>query len=200
MKNLPWITIVWKIKNKEVQERTGELTVSPFHLIKTFQHYVNVQGHREQRVSFVAAKRIKVGDHVELVQNVTGQHEGIETQVFHANVISVDEQCSTNQKHKGLYAPVTVKGTLIVDNIISSQYSTLPRVPPHFDDIVHYTAHEMLKPLYKLIQTLHTLIPDSWNISVASGIETILFHLRIFSEMIIHSTNYKFFGFISNMK
>ncbi|XP_053992715.1 uncharacterized protein LOC128883890 [Hylaeus volcanicus] len=198
IKHSSWITLVWKVEKKGVHEQTGKLTVSPYHLIKTFQHYMNAEGNFGQKVSFVAAKRVKVGDQVEVVQNVTSSQKRIETQVIHANVISIYGKYSTNQKHEGLYAPVTVKGTLIVDNIIASQYSTLPQIPPYFDDIVHYSAHKLLRPLYKLIQTLHTFIPDSCNIYLASGIEMITFHLRILTEKIIQLQNYNIFSLTSN--
>ena len=87
----------------------------------------------------VFASKIKVDDYI---YTASKQHD----QMFPSKVVKV-----TNSKMKGVYAPLTAEGRMLVDNALVSCYAVI-------DD--HRMAHAAFAPLRLLYNSMPSLLQE----------------------------------------
>lgn len=121
---------VLAIKERESNNNV-ELIVSPDHLV-----FVCRDGcETPSCCSPIASQRVAIGDRVLFINSE-------ETAVKVLTVRSIESiEASTDV---GLYAPITSSGTLLVNGILVSQYSTASSILPQaFDKTVHSTGQRL---------------------------------------------------------
>lgn len=139
-----WVVVEWENPNNlDSSVSSGSFSVTPDHLVFVCANAT------ADIVSFnhdchpVAAKRISTGD---LIINSAMKADGtMDASIGH--VISAKTISKSETQLSGLFAPATSSGTLLVDGVLVSQFSTLPALSASFDNIMHSAAKKVVSPL-----------------------------------------------------
>jgi len=107
-----FIQLFFENENKVVES----ISLTPEHLVLA-QRYV------DKPEAFVQSKDIKVGDTIFRSEN--------------GKIVPVTVTFMKTRKSKGVIAPATLDGTLVVDNVVASSYATID----------HHVSHKVLAPL-----------------------------------------------------
>ncbi len=136
-------------------ESGGQITISPLHLI-----HVKSSDSPNIMFTLIPARELRPGDTVFIAQTKT-----------HTPSLGIAKVSSiTMVVCEGLYCPHTSSGSVFVDNVLSSCYTTV--VPARL-------AHAFLRPVYWLYQWLPTRC-FNWLVRYdeVTGIPAILTHVR----------------------
>jgi hypothetical protein len=129
---------VLKYTTIETEDGT-EITLTRSHLIYKANHGNSSQLQKPTHTQPVFASKIKINDYI-----FTRSSECNEVQP--SKVVKV-----TNTKRAGAYAPLTLEGTIVVDNALASCYAVI-------DD--HRLAHTTLAPLRLLYHSMPRLVRE----------------------------------------
>lgn len=135
------------------------MIVSSYHLIYASRCASTVSSNATKcgQFTFTAAKRLRVGDTIAVFpfgeQQVnkyffSGLSTARITGLSMSAVRDSDTFKSIPRFTEGLYAPATASGTMLVDGVLASQYSTLPWVPSRLDPYLHSVIHLIMRPLF----------------------------------------------------
>ncbi|XP_059168437.1 uncharacterized protein LOC131950352 [Physella acuta] len=123
-------------------------TVSKFVVIHTESHQISISPEhlilckKNDMKSFVAAKTVKVGDEI-----LTKSEQGFVWSSVADVTYSVD---------RGLYAPFTKSGTIVVDGVVASCY---------IDVLLHDVCHRMVSPIRCLYRVSPSLVRRDCGVS-----------------------------------
>lgn len=116
-------------------ENGATITATPSHLIYTWQTFdKNAAAHKIDTVDFRFANSIRIGDFVLVNVNNTLEPRRV------TNI--------TPELHRGVYAPLTYDGTIVVNSIAASCYALIGR------HSVAHTAFMPMRSLYRIEEVL----------------------------------------------
>lgn len=221
----PWITIHWKrfANQTDLMDERGSssaastrgaeyttqgvLVVSPYHLIYASQPSSLTTGVSEKAFhspfTYVAAKRLKVGDQV-LMSSFEGaereRNGASRSPLSLAQITRLQEAASWDSaapatRHtlffeEGLYAPATASGTLLVDGVITSQFSSAAWMPASFDHQLHFLALVLVRPFVWFTSWLQMKTPALFAVKATTWIEALLTQTRLAVQHLVDQFHY----------
>lgn len=121
----------WGHRDFEVECTFRKITTGSTSLFVTAKHLVAIASNHADSLEYVLARDVKVGDIIYVMDG--------DGSASTASVTSVSEEVKP-----GLFAPLTMEGTILVNGVVASCYSEVP---------LHYSIHAALAPLRMLYRT-----------------------------------------------
>lgn len=154
-----WVTVYW-----EQGERSGKISLAPDHLIFVCAEGLNSTDSNACHPT--AAKRLNVGDAILTAK----ENISLLGRIFDLQFVAKKQS-----QLSGLFAPATPAGTLLVDGVLVSQYSTFPLFPASLDSSMHWMGNQIVSPLARIAQRFVS----------TSTTEAVLTVLRSFTNLFI---------------